>query len=377
MNILLISPYFKPMVGGVETHLDDLCNFFNKKHIVWVRTYKALGTKNRGQTNERLGSINIHRLWWPNFNLIFKLESYPILKFFYLFLGLFLDCLIFLLKNSKKINVIQAHGFVAAAIAVPLAKLFNKRVVVNTHVGFNLSGGLMTSVIKKVLINADKVLVLTTGIKRSLVDIGVKEEKIEIYHYWVDHNTFNRVKDAKRKLGWQNKFVVLFVGRLIEVKGVNTIFKLAKEIKGITFAIAGSGPLANELEERAKEHQNVLFLGKVNNKDLSLYYSGADVLLILSKVVKQEYEEGIPRVMIEALFCGLPVVSTKTGGIPDVFSDEIGQLTDDKLQSITKVMETLYKSPTLLKKFSIKCRPYALRHFGIDNAEIILRSLKS
>ena len=114
MNILLISPYFSPAVGGVETHLTDLCKYLaSKKHEVFVRTYKAMGVKNRGETEEEDKFLKIHRFWWPDFNLIFKLEKYPILKFLYLFTGLFLDCLFFLIHNNKKIEVIQAHGFIA------------------------------------------------------------------------------------------------------------------------------------------------------------------------------------------------------------------------------------------------------------------------
>lgn len=376
MNILLISPYFRPMVGGVETHLDDLCKFLNRRrHRVWVRTYKALGAKERGASDEKNGYINIHRLWWPNFGLIFKLEQYPLLKFIYIFSGLFIDCLLFLTRNSKKIDVIQAHGFIAAAMAVSLGKVFRKRVVINTHVGFNLSGGIMTQIIKWTLKNADKILVLTEGIKKSLISIWIQEGKINVYHYWVDQNIFNKIKDAKKKLGWEGMFIALFVGRLIEVKGVDTIFRLAKDLRQITFVIAGAGPLTYQSQEKARHFKNVLFLGKVDNKDLPFYYSAADVLLIPSKIIKQEYEEGIPRVMIEALSCGLPVITTPAGGIPDVFSPDIGVMVGDDVNQLNNALRELYIKKEILKKSSRNSRPFARKTFGIKNAEIIEKSL--
>lgn len=376
MNILLISPYFSPMVGGVETHLDDLCYFFNKqKHTVFVRTYEALGTKFRGLTNEKKGRIHIHRLWWSDFGLLFKLESYPILKFFYIFSGLFLDCLVFLVKKNKSIDVIQAHGFIAALMAVILGKMFSKRIIVNTHVGFKLKSGLTTKIIKWALLTCDKVLVLTNGIKDSLISLGIPKGKIDIYHYWVDKKRFNFQKGAKKKLGWEDKFVVLFVGRLIEVKGIRIIFDLAKSFKNITFAIAGSGPLGKEISWESKKHSNILFLGKIKNQNLPLYYSGADLLLIPSKIIEQEYEEGIPRVMIEALCCGLPVISTKAGGIPDVFSDKIGKLTDDDSKCIEKIIYKLYDNQSKIQSLHRNCRSYALKYFSIKNAWIIIKSL--
>lgn len=374
MNILLISPYFSPMVGGVETHLDDLCAFFDKqKFHTFVRTYKALGVTERGLSEEKNGYINIHRLWWPDFNLIFKLESYPILKFFYLFSGLFIDCLLFLNKKNKSIQTLQAHGFIAGLIAVILGKMFNKRVVINTHVGFKLNNGIILTIIKWTLFNCDKVLVLTQGIKESLVDLGLPEERILVYHYWVDQKRFTIQTNAKRKLRWDNKRIVLFVGRLVEVKGVWIIFDLAKELKDFTFAIIGAGPLNDKIKQESKKYSNVLFIGKINNQYLPLYYNAADLLLIPSKIIKQEYEEGIPRVMIEALFCGLPIAATKSGGIPDIYSDEMGLLIDDNLKSITYAIKRISSR----KKARNIIRKCALKVFSNKNAYLIKNSLQT
>lgn len=376
MNVLLISPYFSPMVGGVETHLDDLCSFFNKqRHKVFVRTYKALGAKDRGITNEKREYINIHRFWWPDFNLIFRLESYPILKFIYLFPGLFLDCLIFLIRQSKSVDVIQAHGFIAALMAVILGKIFSKKVVINTHVGFNLSDGIMTKIIKWALINSVKILVLTEGIKTSLVDLGIPKEKIAVYHYWVDQKKFKTQENAKRKLKWEDKFIVLFVGRLIEIKGVRRIFELAKRLTNITFVIIGAGILSEELRKKSKDYSNIIFLGKIDNKTLPVYYSGADLLLLPSKIITQEYEEGNPRVMIEALSCGLPVISTRAGGIPEILDEKVGRLISDNPEKISQVIDGLYKNRDLLKSISNNCRQYAKDAFSIKNAYLIERSL--
>lgn len=376
MKILMISPYFSPAVGGVETHLIDLCKYLvSKKHTVYVRTYKALGVENRGKTEENNQFLKIHRLYWPDFNLIFNLEKYPSLKFMYLFTGMFFDCFFFLIRKSKEIDVIQAHGFVAALASVILAKIFNKRVVVNTHVGFSLKKSFMTEIIKWTLISSDKILVLTTGVKKSLTDIGIPKNKIQIYHYWVDQKIFSKQKEAKDKLNWKNKFVVLFVGRLIEVKGVMAIFNLAKELPDIQFVIIGSGPLAEELRGESNSFRNVLFLGRVENNDLPKYYSGANLLLIPSKVIKQQYEEGIPRVMIEALSCGLPVVATRAGGIPDIFSDDFGLLTNDDEREMKEAINKLFRNKEKLKELTQKSRQRALELFSIKNAEIIEDSL--
>lgn len=374
MNILLISPYFSPAVGGVETHLSDLCRYFTtRKHNVYVRTYQALGSTIKGRVTEDTRFIKIHRQSWPDFNLIFKLERYPTLKFIYLFSGIFLDSLLFLLKTSKDIDVIQVHGFIAALAGVVLGKIYKKRVVVNTHVGFKLNNGLMTRIIKWTLSRADKVLVLTKSAKESLIKIGIPEDKIIIYHYWVNQKKFTSKPSGNKFLG--KEFVVLFVGRLVKVKGVEIIFELAKALKSIKFIIVGTGPLSEELLDKTSAFSNVKFLGKVENRDLPNFYNSANLLLIPSKLIKQEYEEGIPRVMIEALSCGLPVVATPAGGIPDVFSEKIGRLVNDTSSSIVKTLKYLYINSDKLKSMAKNCRMYALKNFSIRNAKIIEESL--
>lgn len=373
----MISPHFYPAVGGVETHLKDLCEYLSKKkHTVFVRTYQALASKEKGMIFEESEYLKIHRLPWPDFNLYFSLDKYPSLKFIYVFMGLFIDSLMFLLKNSQKIDVIQAHGLIMAFGAVILSKVFHKRIVVNTHVGFRFSKGFMTKIIKWTLINADLVLVLTKGVKKSLINIGIPEDRIEVYHYWVNQKTFSKQKNAKEKLGWEGKFTVLFVGRLIEVKGVNVIFDLAKQQKELTFVIIGSGPLRAEIEKKSKDFLNIIFIGKVKNVDLPIYYSASDVLLIPSKLIKQEYQEGIPRVMIEALSCGLPIITTPAGGIQDVFSSNIGVMVGDSAKKIKNALEKLSIDQDILKEARHNCRSFALKYFGIKNAEIIEKSLK-
>lgn len=377
MNVLLISPYFSPAVGGVETHLDDLCKYFEKKKInVDVRTYKAFGVPSRGDFNERHGSVRIHRLWWPDFGLIFMLEKFEILKFAYIFTGLFVDCFIFMCGNHKRIQTIQVHGFIAAVIGLIIAKIFRKRLVVNTHVGFKFgNGGLMDKVLSKVLLGADQILVLTNNAKQELINIGVSESKIKIYHYWVDQYNFKRISGAKTRLGWQGKFVVLFVGRLIAVKGIDTVLKLAKSMPRVTFAVAGSGPESERIKNEALNLKNLVYLGKVKNFELKNYYSAADVLIVPSLIVKQTYEEGIPRVMIEALSCSLPVISTKSGGIPDVFNKNIGFLVEDSFKEISSALQLFVKKPLLLQKMRIYCRYYAVKVFSSKNAEVIFNSL--
>ncbi len=369
MKILLVSPYFAPAVGGVETHLTDLCNYLSSRgHTTYVRTYKALSTQDRGQTNEQAGLTQIHRMWWPDFHLNTKLENYPFLRFFYVFTGLFFDTFLFMIQKTNEIDVIQVHGFIASVIGILLGKLFSKRIVINTHVGFNFknSTGLINKITQITLKNADAVLVLTNNAKDQLLSIGVPEKKIFIYHYWVDQEVFKPQKKSKN-----SSSTVLFVGRLVPQKGLDTLMFLAKSFPKITFKIVGTGPLADQIIAESKNQKNITFVGKVANTELTQLYTSSDVLLVPSKVVKQTYEEGIPRVIIEALSCGTPVITTKTGGIPDVFTPKMGFMVDDTQPELTSAIKRFYNT-----HHSFTPQQEAKRLFSIKNAQIIETSLQ-
>lgn len=369
MNILLISPYFRPAVGGVETHLDDLTKYLvSRKHRVFVRTYKALSTSDRGLSQEISKNLQINRMNWPDFSLNIKLEKWPVARFLYVFTGLFLDVFVFMIKNSKSIDVIQVHGFIASVIGVLLKIIFNKRVVVNTHVGFSFknSSTLINLITKWTLKKSDKVLVLTNNSKSELISIGLPEEKIQIYHYWVDQNKFKPFKNIKT-----NTLNALFIGRLVQQKGIDRIFKLAEEFYKINFTIVGSGPMEDFIRGKLEECPNIKFLGKISNEKLTNIYNQSSFLIVPSQSVDQTYEEGIPRVIIESLSCGKPVLTTSTGGIPDVFNSEMGLITPDDYSGFKKGFILMTKNYNNFKK----CRNVAEKLFSTKNAEIIERSL--
>ena len=90
-GILIISPFFYPNIGGVETHLSDLVKELSKKYKVFVHTYSPITTQNTSwQKKEKSKNLVIFRHGWFGKNLFHKLEKYSILQFLYLTPYLFL-----------------------------------------------------------------------------------------------------------------------------------------------------------------------------------------------------------------------------------------------------------------------------------------------
>ncbi|MFH0863177.1 MAG: glycosyltransferase [Candidatus Altiarchaeota archaeon] len=145
-------------------------------------------------------------------------------------------------------------------------------------------------------------------------------ERIVVAPNFVDTKKYSTAVDGSRvrkELGLDGGKMVLFVGRLVEYKGVEYLLEAARSLPQHTFVIAGSGSLEESLRKKAQGLSNVVFAGKVPDDMLPSYYAACDVF-VLPSVTRQE-AFGI--VLLEAMACGKPVVSTNFSGMPYVVGD--------------------------------------------------------
>lgn len=135
---------------------------------------------------------------------------------------------------------------------------------------------------------------------------------------------------SKRALGLGGKQVVLFVGRIVPLKGVDILVEAAARLSSLPdlqiVIVGGDGERDPELQRlrwRAKEldlDERVRFEGATEQALLPVYYSAADVCVIPS------HYESFGLVAAEALACGTPVVASKVGGLPTIVRDRVNGL---------------------------------------------------
>ena len=176
---------------------------------------------------------------------------------------------------------------------------------------------------------------------------------------------------AKKRLGWENKFIVLFVGRAIPIKGGDTLVKIVPKINPkINFAIiSDAGPQVELFKITGQKYPNFIFLGGINYQKLHYYYQAADIFVIPSR-----YEEGAARVVMEAVSCGIPVIASNLGAIPSILDPSVAVFVRPNSAEIKRAVESLYSYPLKLQSLAKNCRPFALKNFGFQNAKVIVRA---
>jgi glycosyltransferase involved in cell wall biosynthesis len=137
--------------------------------------------------------------------------------------------------------------------------------------------------------------------------------------------------------------VLLMVGNLLAFKGHDVVLGALRGFSEACLLIIGEGREERNLKGLARAlgiQDRVRFLGAMPQQDLAAYYRAADALVLASS------REGWPNVLLEAMACGTPVVSTRVGGTPEIVAaPEAGVLADERSEhGIVEALRRLFQN---------------------------------
>lgn len=175
--------------------------------------------------------------------------------------------------------------------------------------------------LEKELIRKGQVITsVASGVANELSDYGIDAHSIYVLGNGVDTRVFTPIKDKTKK---QQKKYLLTAGRIAPMKGLEDLLVCAKIITkhhpDLEFWVAGSGPYEERIKTLADSlglERVVRFLGHITDRQkmAALYQDAAGY-------IHPSHYEGLPTVLLEAMACGCPVVSTAVGGALDVIED--------------------------------------------------------
>jgi glycosyltransferase involved in cell wall biosynthesis len=125
-------------------------------------------------------------------------------------------------------------------------------------------------------------------------------------------------KEKKISHGFSNKYLILSVGNLVELKGHELIIRSIIDFEDVELLIIGEGHLKSKLNDLSISlglQNRVHFLANQKQDVLKYYYNLADIFVLASS------SEGMPNVVLESLACGTRVIATNVGGVPEIIKD--------------------------------------------------------
>lgn len=189
----------------------------------------------------------------------------------------------------------------------------------------------------------------------------INPNKIHICPNWIDTERFRpkpRIRKRPRR--------VCFVARFAPEKQPLLLLEALRSMKDIELLMIGGGPLREEIDARIKEYgMSATVLDRLNNEALPDYLNTSSVF-----VLPTTHEGGSPKTLLEAMSCGLPVVSTNAFGVDDAFEHgRHGYKCDPHdVGAFREAIELLLADPGLSRKLGAQGREWVVAHYSIDQA---------
>jgi len=308
------------------------------------------------------------------------------------------------LGRQGKVDLVHAHATHGISYALLRGLVLNRPFVVHVHdttagavkggeyISFRL--GLTAALRERYIVEmaltrqrlmwrkADRLVAVCTSVADELnAYYGIPKERIRVVFNGVDTETFKPSPDKqrfRRELGVEGDPVVLFVGHFGLRKGSHLLLKAAPAIierfPQSLFVLVGGTPsflgsdiywgMLQDLAVQSGISKQVRFVGTVPYDEVVRYYLAADLFVLPTLY------EGLPKVVLEAMACGLPVVTTRVSGNTDVVvNGETGVLIEPQsVEQLQDAILNLLSDPEMMRQMGLRGRQRALEKFTWERA---------
>jgi glycosyltransferase involved in cell wall biosynthesis len=210
---------------------------------------------------------------------------------------------------------------------------------------------------QRVIDEADHFHCLTEKAKRCLVEEGADPDKISVIGYGIDLNKFKKQEVRSKN---QDKIQLLFVGRIEEQKGIGELVEaytqLKKDFPQLKLTVVGKGPLQAVVEQAGAK---VIALPY---SQMPKAYRQADIFVLPSKPTRH-WEEYYGMALLEAMACGLPVVTSDCGAIPEVVGKAAVVVPHSQAKPLYQALKRFVESQNLRESYGKKALEHAQTHF--------------
>lgn len=365
LRLAIVTSYFYPHIGGIATQLSALAP---RLHAAGAEVHVLAP---EAQAEPYAGSgVTVHPLRIRGQRLASS--------------SAFVTQSVALLARLRP-HVIHAHELLLPTTASVLAKpLAGARLVVSVHsAGPDLGeiarlqrarwGQRRLAYLRT---QVDRFVGVSHAILQEMADAGIPEARRVLIPNGVDLNRFQPLEgDGKQalrsRLGLPAGALAIYTGRLSTEKRVESLVRVWPQILKVRqdaqLVIVGDGPEEEKLKQLAGP--GIHFIGAT--REVSAYLQAADLLVLPSA------SEGFSLSVLEGMACGLPVVATRVGGVPDLVVDGItGLLTPvDDQAALIAGMSALLADPVRCTEMGASARRRAISVFSLDSVALRLYDL--
>ena len=297
-------------------------------------------------------------------------------------------------KNGLRYDLIFSHYWLSGWVGkylqqwwqAPHVIMFHTLGAVKNAIGIGEDAPELRIVTEREVVNdCQRVIVATGREKEELIRrYGALPEKVGIVPCGVNMELFQPVDRtaARQKLGLADEKILLFIGRIDPLKGVDRLLKALpylNHIKDLRLIIIGGDKYSRSVVEKLQRlstelnmRDRVTFQGMVKQEQLPYFYSAADVCVVPS------YYESFGLVALESLACGTPVVATDVGDLRNIIRQgETGYVLDENTpRNLAESLDLILSRPPRDMESALSIRASISRFRWSNIAEGVIREMR-
>lgn len=344
MNIALISDFFYPRLGGVEMHIYSLAICLRKQgHKVIIITHAYQG-KNSKRTGVRYlpGPIKVYYCpiipMTDQDSLPTFCATLPIMR--YIWIRESIDVV-----HSHQATSTLAHEAIAYAAELGLASVYTDHSLFG--VDDDLASVVLNRVLKTSLSTVGSVICVSHTCRENLIlRANMDPSLVHAVPNAIDSSKFQPDFELvkERMARTQERIKIVVISRLVYRKGVDLLVgiipRICKLHDNVDFIIGGDGSkkiALEEMVERERLQERVEFLGSVPHSNVRNVLVRGHIFLNCSLT------ESFCIAILEAASCGLFIVATNVGGVPEVLPPEMILLAEPNVKTLTSLLTTAIK----------------------------------
>jgi phosphatidyl-myo-inositol dimannoside synthase len=279
------------------------------------------------------------------------------------------------LCRRERYEVIHVHWPVPLALWGWAAKggMARRTAVVLTFYGIELrwvkrSLTFLKGFVRWACRRADRVVAISTETAREI------RELVDVPVTVIPYTTPFSRRAAPRAVatGDGKRITILFIGRLVELKGLAYLIEAAGLLRGsigTRIVVIGIGPERDRLEALARDRNvDVDFRNKVPDAELQQAFLTSDILVLPSIIDARGDTEGLGVALLDAMSYGIPAIASRVGGIPDIIEDGVSGLLVPPAdpRALAQAIERVARDPAYAQRLVEGGRERLRTHFSWD-----------
>lgn len=343
-NNRMVCDFFYPQAGGIELHVHQLSQqLINRGHSVIIITH-AYGSR----TGVRVLTNGL-KVYYVPFLVLYRESTFPsVFSFFPILRNIVV---------RENIDIIHGHGTMSSFCheAILHGRTMGLKTVFTDHslFGFADAGSILTNkLLKFTLSDVSHVICVSHTCKENTVlRAALNPKRVSVIPNAVVSDDFTPDPSRAAK-----NITIIVISRLYSNKGADLLTAIIPRIcaihPSVQFLIAGSGPKEIDLQQMREKYrlqERVELIGSIRHEEVRDVMTSGHIYLHASLT------EAFGTVIVEAASCGLLVVTTKVGGIPEVLPSHMTVFASPSADSL---VENTLEAISMIENKSVDCSTF-------------------